>query len=448
VSIEFLLDIFSENREKEAMVWNDRSFSYGSLLDHVPSCRRAIRDVIPPGSVVSLEADYSPTAVAMLLVLIERRAIVVPLASSLRSNMSRFREVAEVEYQITIDAEDRLSVSEEKRTPVHPLNLTLKKMQHPGLVLFSSGSTGQPKGALHDFVPLLEKFKVRRHQKRIIHFLLFDHIGGINTLFYTLSNGGCVITIPDRSPEAVLKAIADHRAQILPTSPTFINLLLASDSFRDYDLSSLELVTYGTEVMPESTLKRFHQKFPSIRLLQTYGLSELGILRSQSRSSDSLWFKIGGEGFQTRVVNGKLEIKAKSSMLGYYNAPSPFTEDGWFMTGDIVEVDGDYIRIVGRDSEVINVGGEKVYPAEVESVIQTMHGVLDISVSAESNPLVGQVVMARVWLADNEPLKEFRRRMRAFCRDKLEAYKIPQRIILVHKPAFSERFKRIRKEEY
>ena len=96
------------------------------------------------------------------------------------------------------------------------------------------------------------------------------------------------------------------------------------------------MVTYGTEAMPESTLKRFHEILPEVKLLQTYGLSEIGIMRSKSLSSDSLWVKIGGEDFQTRVVDGLLEIKAKSAMLGYLNAPSPFTEDGWFKTGDEV----------------------------------------------------------------------------------------------------------------
>ena len=111
-------------------------------------------------------------------------------------------------------------------------------------------------------------------------------------------------------------------------------------------------MTYGTEVMPESTLKQFHELFPKVLLLQTYGLSEVGILRSKSKSSDSLWVKVGGEGFETRVVDGMLEIKAKSAMLGYLNAESPFTEDGWFKTGDAVEVDGEYIRILGRKSEM------------------------------------------------------------------------------------------------
>jgi len=326
----------------------------------------------------------------------------------------------------------------------HGLFAELRRSGRPGLVLFSSGSTGTSKAAVHDFVPLLEKFKVRRHSLRTLTFLLFDHIGGVNTLLYVLSNAGCVVTVPNRSPAAVCAAIEKHRVQLLPTSPTFLNLLLVSEAYKDHDLSSLEMVTYGTEVMPESTLARLHRLFPHIRLLQTYGLSEVGILRSQSRSLDSLWVKVGGDGFETRVVDGMLQIRARSAMLGYLNAPSPFTPDGWLPTGDAVDVDGEYLRIRGRRSEIITIGGEKVYPAEVESVLQSMEGVEDVTVSGEANPLTGQMVTARVRLTTGETLSEFRRRMRLFCQDKLPQFKIPQKVLLVGETMHGERFKKMR----
>jgi acyl-CoA synthetase (AMP-forming)/AMP-acid ligase II len=288
---------------------------------------------------------------------------------------------------------------------------------------------------------------VPRHLLRTLGFLLFDHIGGVNTLLYTLSNGGCMVTVEDRSPDAVGRTIARHGVELLPTSPTFLNLLLVSEAHLRHDLSSLKMITYGTEVMPESTLRRLHEALPSVELLQTYGLSELGILRSKSRSADSLWVKLGGEGFQTRVVEGLLEIKASSAMLGYLNAASPFTEDGWFKTGDAVEVDGEYFRIKGRTSEIINVGGEKVYPAEVESVLQLLEGVEEVVVSGEPNALTGQIVKARVRLRSPEELVDFRKRMHAFCRERLPRFKTPQKVELVRAPVHGQRFKKMRLEQ-
>ena len=443
---DFLLERFAAAGGAPALIWRDREYGYDWLLRAIAEANAFLdREEVPSGSVVALEADFSPRAVAMLLALTERSSVLVPLTSSVESKKPEFREIAEVEYRLWIGEDDATGMQATGVRATHPLITTLKERGHPGLILFSSGSTGKSKAALHDLVPMLEKFKVPRHTKRTITFLLFDHIGGFNTLLYNLSNAGCVITVQDRQPETICQAIERHRVQLLPTSPTFINLLLVSEAWKGRDLSSLETVTYGTEVMPESTLRRFNEAFPEVKLLQTYGLSEVGILRSKSRSSDSLWVKVGGEGFETRVVDGMLEIKAKSAMLGYLNAPSPFTEDGWFNTGDAVEVDGEWIRILGRKSELINVGGEKVYPAEVESVLQTMEGVEDVAVTGLPNPITGQIVFARIKLAEPEEPAAFRARLREFCRDRLDRFKIPQKIELVDDTLHGERFKKMRR---
>jgi len=444
--VDFLVERFRNASQAPAIVWRDTVTDYGWLADEVERLSKAlVQHGVPRGAVVSVEADFSPRAVALLLALIEHGAIIVPLTSSVEEKKPEFREIAEVECLISIDAQDRLQIEMTGRSAGHELLRGLKSLGHPGLILFSSGSTGKSKAALHDIVPMLEKFTVPRHTLRTITFLLFDHIGGFNTLLYNLSNTGCVVTVSDRRPETICRAVQEHGVELLPTSPTFLNLLLVSEAYRQYDLSSLKMVTYGTEVMPESTLKRFHALFPEVKLLQTYGLSEVGILRSKSKSSDSLWVKVGGEGFETRVVDGMLEIKAKSAMLGYLNHASPFTADGWFKTGDAVEVDGEYLRILGRKSELINVGGEKVYPAEVESVLQLMDGVEDVAVTGQPHPITGQIVFARVKLTSGESLAQFRSRMRQFCQDKLARYAVPQKVELVEESLHGERFKKMRR---
>jgi long-chain acyl-CoA synthetase len=443
---DFLLDGFRRNSGQDAVVWLDQAFSYAWLVDAVGRWTDFLRDrAVARSTVVSLEADFSPTSIALLLALVEHGAIIVPLTPSVEAKKPEFRAIAQVEATIAVASDDRPHLHTTGVVATHDLFAGLRSSGRPGLVLFSSGSTGTSKAAVHDFVPLLEKFKVPRHSLRTLTFLLFDHIGGVNTLLYVLSNAGCVVTVPNRSPELVCAAIEKHRVQLLPTSPTFINLLLASEAYAHHDLSSLELVTYGTEVMPESTLARFHRLLPRVRLLQTYGLSEVGILRSQSKSADSLWVKVGGEGFETRVVDGLLQVRAQSAMLGYLNAPSPFTADGWLPTGDAVEVDGEYLRIHGRQSDLINVGGEKVYPAEVESVLGSMEGVKDVTVIGEANPITGQMVTAKVKLTTSETLPEFRKRMRLFCLDKLPAFKTPQKVVLVNDAMHGERFKKMRR---
>lgn len=443
--IDFLLDVFKKNAENRAIVWRGEAYSYDWLYNEVMRCSEELKSKnVPNGSSVALFSDFSPYSVAWMLTLIQHRMIYVPVSHAAKPKMEEFLEIAQVEWLVQLTKNKDAEFSHLANKVDHPIYLDLQKEGRPGLVLFSSGSTGKSKAAVHDFVDLLEKFKVQKQKKNILAFLLFDHIGGLNTMLYTLSNGGCLVTIEDRSPEAVADAIDKYDVQILPTSPTFCNLLLLRGIGDRYKLPSLELITYGTEVMPESTLKRMNEVFPKVKFQQTYGLSEIGIMRSKSESNDSLWVKIGGEGFETRIVDGLLEVKAKSAMRGYLNAPSPFTEDGWFKTGDAVETKGEYFKILGRRSELIFVGGEKVYPAEVESELLKLSDVEDCVVTGEKHPLTGNIVVARVKLSSSESLPEFRGRMNKELSSRLERFKIPQKVVLANEELFGARFKRSR----
>lgn len=445
MGIEWLIDRMVQWKNDSAIVWHDRPFTYGQILEAVASWDEQLNaEGVNAGDVVALEGDYSPNACVLLIALIGNKNIVVPLAAVAGSHRDEFLDTAEVQTVISFDEKDHHKFEHHNTKVNNPLTLELIKASEPGLVLFSSGSTGKNKAALHNFTFLLEKYKRVRKQMRTLTFLLLDHIGGINTLFYTLSNGGTVLSVQSRDPEVICQTVERHKVELLPTSPTFLNLLLISEAYSRYDLSSLKLITYGTEVMPESTLRRLHKIFPDVQLLQTYGLSELGILRSKSKDSGSLWVKVGGEGFETKVVDGVLWIRAQSSMLGYLNAPSPFDQDGWMNTQDMVEVDGDYIRILGRKSDIVNVGGQKVYPAEVESVLMQMDNVKDAAVRGEKNPITGNIVVARLTLAEPEDLPRLKQKVRQFCKGRLENYKIPVKIEITDNVQHTERYKKMR----
>ena len=278
-------------------------------------------------------------------------------------------------------------------------------------------------------------------------FLMLDHLGGVDTVLSVLSSVGTLVLIESRDPDVICRAIEEHRVEVLPTSPTFLNLMLVAGANERHDLSSLRRISYGTEPMPETTLKRLVEALPGVELHQTYGMSELGALRTRSRDNDSLWLKVGGEGFETKVVDGTLWIRARSAMLGYLNQASPFDEDGWYNTGDAVEVDGDYVRILGRRSEVINVGGDKVHPTEVESVVLRMPNVKEAVAYGEPNPLMGQVVAVRVVLCEEENPVEFRNRLRKFCREQLPASKVPVRITLTEGSIANQRMKTVRRDQ-
>lgn len=430
-----------------ALVWNDRTATFREIVALSDRWRHELEGrSIGPGSVVAIEGSFSPQACAALLALASLGAIVAPLTPLMRAHRDTFLEIAEARLLIEVDENDGTAVTELERQVQNPLLLKLAATGHPGLIIFSSGSTGKPKAILHDLAKILEKFRKVRQKKTTLTFLLFDHIGGIDTMLNTFGSGGTIVTVPNRNPEVVARAIAKHRVHTLPTSPTFLNLLLISGAWQENDMSSLQVIAYGTEPMPESTLKRLHEALPHVALVQTYGMSELGVLRSRSRDSESLWIKFTGEGFQTKVVDGVLWVKAETAMLGYLNAPDLFDADGWLNTQDAVEVDGEYMRILGRKTDLINVGGQKVYPAEVENLLLQLDNVEDVAVFGKPHPMMGQVVGARFKLKEAEPLDQFKRRMNAFCRGKIANFQIPLFVELTDASQFGARFKKMRHE--
>lgn len=443
--INYFLQKMQEKPSHQALLASGFSATYEDLINRYNDFNEWLeQNSIPQGAVVSFDGDYSPQSISLLLALTKNKNIIVPLSRDSRNHFEEFREIASTEYDISLLG-DKPTVTITGRTAEHQLYDELKQRESPGLVLFSSGSTGKSKGIVQDLNKLMAKFTKPRKPLRMLIFLQLDHIGGINSLLYTLANNGTVIVSDDRTPVNVCQAIQSFKADLLPTSPTFLNLLMLSKAYEEFDLSSLKLITYGTEPMQESTLKRLAKILPDTVLQQTYGLSEVGILRSKSRSSESLWLKIGGEEFTTKIVNGTLWIKSDSAMLGYLNAPNPFDDEGFLDTGDLVEQDGDWVRILGRESEIINVGGYKVFPAEVESVLLEMDNVEDVVVFGQDHAITGKMVVAKFKLKTPETARQLKARMLAFCKNKLQSYKVPGKIVLTDETTYNERFKRMRR---
>lgn len=444
----FFFDVFNAAPEQTALVYKNHSILYKNLVERFDHYQKFLKNKeIPKGEVVALIGDFTPNCIALLFALIENRNIIVPFDYSQIDKIEDKIQICGASHILTVDDTDRVSSKKRETSFTHPYYETLREINHPGLVLFTSGTSGKPKAAVHDFIKLIEKFKTKRNAYRTVNFLLFDHWGGLNTMFHTLSNGGIVLTLHSRQPEDVCAFIEKHKVELLPASPTFLNLLILSEAYKKYDLSSLKIISYGTEPMPEMTLHKIHALFPNVKLQQTYGLIELGVLRAKSEGNNSLWVKVGGEGYNIRVRNGLLEIKAESAMIGYLNAPTPFTEDGWFMTNDEVEVKGEYLKILGRKSDIINVGGEKVYPAEVENTILGIDFVKDCVVYGVKNVITGKMVFADVVIQDDQDISKARKEIKDYCFRHLARFKVPARVNIVSAIDFSSRFKKSRRHD-
>lgn len=443
----WLLERFASAPARVAFAAGKEVVTYGELLALVGAQRATLDHAgVSAGELVAVVGDFSPSVFALMLAIAERGATTIPLTRHSVIEIDTALAVSGCHWLAEFDAENRSVAMRPHSVQIEStLMRDFAAGRRAGLVFFSSGSTGTPKGILHDFERVASKFSKQRQPTVAIAFLMLDHFGGINTLLAITSCLGTVVTVKDRTIEAVCEAVQRHRVELLPATPSFLTMLMASGAYRRYNLSSLRRISYGTEVMPQSTLDRLRRAFPTVEFQQTYGLSEVGVLRSQSRGDGSLWVRIGGDGFETKVMDDILWIRSDYAMLGYLNAPSNFDAEGWFNTQDRVEVDGEYFRILGRVTDLINVGGQKVYPAEVEDVILGLPNISDVAVHGESHPILGQIVVAKIATVEEEEVGALKARIRVGCREKLAPYKIPSKVIIAEGNLHSARHKKVRK---
>ncbi len=438
-----LLSRFPAYSAKPALAGAWGVVTYGELLGLVDKARASLAQLkLDRPTVFGLVGEHGPATTAWLLVLAEAGHFVAPLSGNAAEHPAKLALI-NAQWIVAAEALEWKLLPRVDEPSSHPLFRQLSDQGSSGLILFSSGTSGAPKAMVQDFGKLLASYESRRESDLAMLALLgFDHIGGLNTLFNTLAAGSLLAVPTSRSPADVAATIARHRVAILPASPTFLNLLLAAGLTAE--LSSLRVITYGTEPMPESLLARLKAAFPRVRFIQTFGTSETGITRTESPEAGSTFLRFEDPNLEWKVVDDELWLRSRTQIAGYLNASNErFTADGWFRTGDKVEQGPNgTIRVLGRMGEMINVGGEKLMPAEVESVVLGIPGVTDCRVRGEPHPLTGQTVVVDVVtpLADHEVL---RAAIRSACRERLARHKAPTRVTFV--PSVSgERMKKMR----
>ncbi|MCF8296024.1 MAG: fatty acid--CoA ligase family protein [Saprospiraceae bacterium] len=432
--LDVLLDRIISHKDKTFLIRFGQEYTYRDLLVNIEEWQYLLRHV-QPGSVVVHQGGYELNNIGLLLALTAKKCIAVPVSSS-GLPISDIIEITGA--SILIDPELKTI------SMIDPM--IIPRFSGAGIIFFTSGSSGKPKAALHNFDKLLEKYTRTKKAFRTCSVLLFDHLAGFDNLFYVLFSGGCLIVPDDFSPAQVLKVVSNYGVQVLSATPSFLNFMLLQHSELRQAFHDLEIIVFSSEKMPESTLQKLKNIIPEmIRLIQKYGSTEMGSPSSRTHPDNPRLLKFDPAQVEFKIIDSILYLKSSLSFLGYLNYENQMQKDGWYCTGDLVEREGEWLHILGRETDMINVGGRKVFPQEVEDVLMGMDNVIDASVSAKEHPLLGEVVKATIALKEREDMNLFKNRMRKYCHGLLAPYKIPVYLEIVEQAGVSDRMKKVRK---
>lgn len=324
----------------------------------------------------------------------------------------------------------RVLVSDAPVPDVDVAQLTLPELETEGkaanasqdhfpVLILTTGTTGEQKGARHDWARLLTAVRhqdLRPGTRWLLAYNL-NQFAGIQVLLHVLAGAGTLVEPGSRQPDAVIAAIREHSVSHVSATPTFWRLLVGRlDQSSAADLP-LEQITLGGEAAPEELLQRLGKLFPDARISHVYAGTEFGSAVSISDGHSGLPLSVLDRGedadTQLRIVDGELQVRSRAGMLGYHEGGNERPE--WVRTGDLVEVRDGRIHFVGRTTEIINVGGAKVHPLPVEALISSLEGVELAAVYGRANAVTGQIVAVDVVAVPGTDTDDLQRRIRAAC---------------------------------
>ena len=447
---EILVNRFNDYFDNYAIISGDLKYTYRQLIDNILVLKKKFDNKgVNNNSVVIIIGNFSFTGISSLIAIILCKATVIPLTVVAYDKLRIYTNLLNPDF--IVDQFGEISRVQDSFVANKFDWSNLNRKDSGNLIVFTSGSTGTPKAIIHNIDALCSRYSDKKKSISSLCFLQFDHMGGINTILSILFRGGICVDAMDRQVSNVCNLIQKHKIELLPTTPSFLAQLLISNAWKNHDLSSLKVISYGTEVMNEVILDRLMSVFPNCIFKQTYGLSETGVLQIHSESSSSLWFKFIENELDYKIEEDLLWLKTRSNLAGkiIFDNHRPFFEHNnheWFCTNDLVSAKGEFIKILGRKSEIINVAGLKVFPSEVENCIFELDFIDDVVVTGKKHPLLGQMVVAYVKLKTNyvEGKIASENIIKKHCIKRLEKFKVPSKFIYDNNNFIGDRFKKNR----
>lgn len=320
------------------------------------------------------------------------------------------------------------------------------------VLLYTSGTSGVPKGVCQTYRNLrsdidgaIEKAQLKTDHHFLGMLPLFHSFGLTAMLMVPVSLGSSVYYLPRFNPTQVIDTIHEQRSSVTMMIASMYSALLRVKKGGVEELKSIQYAISGGEGLPDSVHAAVKDRF-GVDVLQGYGMTEaspvvslnvpwanrVGSVGQAIPGAEVAAFDDNGRQLGAGEI-GELRVRGPMVMKGYYRkepeTKAAITSDGWYLTGDMGRIDTEgYISITGRKKEMIIVGGENVYPREIESVLEQHTAVAEVAVIGQHDQSRGEVVIAFVTLKEEATATDLE--LREFCRDKIAGYKVPRKVII------------------
>jgi long-chain acyl-CoA synthetase len=366
------------------------------------------------------------------------------------------RDIPDLMHRIAVD--DDAQLSQFSQLADHPPELEAADIgeEDIAMILYTSGTTGRPKGAMlahcnivHSSLVFVSSMQLTVAERSIAAVPLAHVTGVVANITTMVACAGALIIMAEFKAAEYLKVAARERVTYTVMVPAMYNLCLLQPDFDGYDLSSWRIGGFGGAPMPIATIERLAQKVPSLKLMNCYGATETtspstimpGELTAHHIDSVGLpcpgavivAVDAHGRGLPRGEI-GELWIHSASVIKGYWNNPKATAESftgGFWHSGDLGSIDADnFVRVFDRQKDMINRGGLKIYSAEVESVLAGHGSVVESAIIAKPCPVLGERVHAVVVTRDAVTTET----LRAWCAEQLADYKVPETMLLTKEP--------------
>lgn len=342
--------------------------------------------------------------------------------SSVVELMNRFdlEQVVADRHPVTADAAT-LVIQQLFSLSIGPVEPVEPPSPDPEIIILTTGTTGQPKGARYRWASLVAQARIKPELRGTRWLLAYhlNHFAGIQVLTHVLANRATIVVPSTPAIADAVEAIVRHEVEYVSATPTFWRVAITQLGLEAARRLPLKQITLGGEAVSQDLLELLRNHFPRARVSQVFATTEAGSCFSVRDRSNGIPASIleapDARGVRVRIVDGELQVLNPNGMLGYYGSDDAPSNSGWRPTGDLVELRGDRIFFVGRSSETINVGGVKVHPIPIEEIVQKVPGVAAVRCYGRKNPITGQIVALDVQPVPNTDTEYLEEKIRRSC---------------------------------